>query len=428
MSVRERAAAATADSPTVEPSPCPGTVAERWRAARRIAVVAISYIARRDGISVYTESLLVEFLAAARDAGRALTIDVFACGDAAGILEERLIARLGEDPGTPVAVNVVATPGDGLWTKYLEIPRRVRRGRYDAVVLPNLQPVWLPADRTLAILHDLTYRVAAPHFPFWRRVYMDLLTRFWLMRTRTVGCISESGEADLLRYYPASARRRRLQLPNGLPEKIAAQPRPSTGETERALTDNVIDLLFVGRLNRLKGFDRICRLCEWLEAYCAEQGLTARIHVVGKDTAESAELLGSLRSNHVSLERHGYLDDDALNALYRRSGFCLFFSRNEGFGLPVLEGIWQGCVPLLSDIGVFHEVMGEGYPLFADDERGHSATIAFIHRVRTDAAYRGEILARMEDALSRWEQGYARAARRLLEWAQQPAAKKGEVT
>ena len=379
----------------------------------RIAFIAVSYTAQRDGVSVYTENLLFELLRLAGERGLDQKLDVFACGQAAA----RLRSRLGKS--ARAGTRVITTVAGGFAAKYLQVPRLVRaNGPYDAVFLPNLQPLWLPRERCVGVLHDLTYRVAPAYFPRWRVHYMDLLTRFWLWRGAAIGCISQTSKADLERYYPGSRGKRQLYLPNGLPEKLAASPRPSAEAAQDKFQTSRIELLFVGRVNRLKGFDRVRRVCERLDEYVASQGVPVTVHVVGKDTKESRALLTGFTLRHVQLKRHGYLDDAALNELYRRSAFCLFLSRNEGFGLPLLEGIWQRCVPLLSDIAIFREVMGEGYPLFADDERGLAALVAFIDRLRREALYRREIFARMDNVLVHWASGYTQAAGTLLEWAQ----------
>lgn len=403
---------------TPEPVPAPAADAGT---PLRVAFVAVSYVARRDGVSVYAENLLLEMLRQAPRRG--LEVDVFVCGRAAAVLADVL-----RRAGLADRVRLFALAADGPLDKYLRVPLRVRScGSYHCVFVPNLQPLWLPAGRTVGVLHDLTYQVARSYFPRWRARYMDLLTRFWLWRGMTVACISRTTVRDLERFYPSSHGRPRPYLPNGLPTKLTAAPRPAREAAEARLATAPLELIFVGRLNRLKGVDRVRHVCLGLDEYCAAWGIEATVHVVGKDTPESAELLaGCERLPRVRLVRHGYLDDRALNALYRRCGFCLLLSRNEGFGLPLLEAIWQRCVPLLSDIAVFREIMGAGYPLFAGDPESIAALADFIRRVRVDPAYRGRILADMDRALATWEGGYTQAARTLLAWAAGEAEATGE--
>jgi len=384
--------------------------------ALRIAVAAGSYVSRRDGVSVYAENLLASLLDEADNRGVGLTLDVYVCAPAAETLEA-MLARPGPSRRTRARFHVISVPDDSARGRFIDIPRRIRAGGpYDCVLLPNLQPVWLRGERSLAVLHDLTYRVARAHFPRWRFRYMDLLTRWHLRADSAIACISRTSEEDLLRFYPAAARRERLHLPNGLPVKLAATPRIGWDDAERKLAADHLNLLFVGRLNRLKGFDRVRRVCGLLDEHLAHAGGRATVHVVGKDTSETAGLLADMPLHRVQLIRHGYLDDAELNVLYRRSAYCLFLSRNEGFGLPLMEAIWQRCVPLLSDIDIFREVMGSQYPLFAGDDNSLRDLVGFIEQMREDCAYRRGILARMDSALGRWRDGYGEAAASLLDW------------
>lgn len=52
----------------------------------------------------------------------------------------------------------------------------------------------------------------------------------------------------------------------------------------------------------------------------------------------------------------GFVEDDDLTGLYRRSAGFVFPSLSEGFGLPGLEAIKAGTLALVSDIPVFREI------------------------------------------------------------------------
>src|SRR5699024_1621603 len=145
------------------------------------------------------------------------------------------------------------------------------------------------------------------------------------------------------------------------------------------------------------------------------------IHLVGKTTPETQALLSSLSFQHLDLRQHGFLDDEALNRLYRDCGFALFLSRNEGFGLPVIEAIWCGVVPLVSDIPVFAEVLGRAYPRFGDNRADLHAMSNFVAHVRGDASYRDYILEQMERALAMHRDGYRQSARTILSFAAETA-------
>lgn len=53
----------------------------------------------------------------------------------------------------------------------------------------------------------------------------------------------------------------------------------------------------------------------------------------------------------------GYVTDEKLRALYRRAAIFLYPSAVEGFGLPVLEAMAQGALPLISPDPALQEVV-----------------------------------------------------------------------
>ncbi len=64
------------------------------------------------------------------------------------------------------------------------------------------------------------------------------------------------------------------------------------------------------------------------------------------------------------IEHLGRLSDQELSEAYAKASALIFPSLEEGFGLPTLEAQSHGCIPLLSDIPVFHEVAGDHAAFF----------------------------------------------------------------
>ena len=60
---------------------------------------------------------------------------------------------------------------------------------------------------------------------------------------------------------------------------------------------------------------------------------------------------------------HTALDDQALLALYRSAYASVLPSHYEGYGLPVVEALSQGCVTIASDAGSLPEIAA-GHAVF----------------------------------------------------------------
>ncbi|WP_348264034.1 glycosyltransferase family 1 protein [Telmatobacter sp. DSM 110680] len=86
-----------------------------------------------------------------------------------------------------------------------------------------------------------------------------------------------------------------------------------------------------------------------------------RLVVVGMPGPESADLYGFVRASHLT-ERVSFvsgISDAELQWCYRNCELLLAPSTLEGFGLPVIEGLFAGCRIVCSDIPAFREVSGE---------------------------------------------------------------------
>jgi glycosyltransferase involved in cell wall biosynthesis len=107
------------------------------------------------------------------------------------------------------------------------------------------------------------------------------------------------------------------------------------------------------------------------------------------------------------VQRPGYLDDDALTALFRRAVAVVYPSLEEGFGLPALEALACGT-PLVSTRGsAIEEIVGEAAMLVTPGDV--DALADAIARVVSDEALRARLRA---DGLARaatftWERSVA---------------------
>ncbi len=106
-----------------------------------------------------------------------------------------------------------------------------------------------------------------------------------------------------------------------------------------------------------------------------------------------------------------HVDDDVLRALYQRAELMVLPSRQEGFGLPVVEAARCGCPAITSNATSLPEVLDWAPATFPVDDT--DAMAALIERGLTDDDFRSE-LRRVGDAAAArhtWE----RVADRTIE-------------
>jgi glycosyltransferase involved in cell wall biosynthesis len=117
-------------------------------------------------------------------------------------------------------------------------------------------------------------------------------------------------------------------------------------------------VLFVGTLEPRKGLDVLLESFEEVSA----QDPSIELWIAGQAGWGVPELDEQLSRSPARprVRRLGYVPDQVLPALMRRSRAVVYPSRGEGFGLPVLEAMACGAVVVTTRDTVMHEVAHDG--------------------------------------------------------------------
>lgn len=148
-------------------------------------------------------------------------------------------------------------------------------------------------------------------------------------------------------------------------------------------------LLFVGPRSGYKNFDR------FIKAVARSKRLLNDFHVIafggGALSQAEMELISSLgfRADQVRQESG---DDRALNRAYQDASLFVYPSLYEGFGIPPLEAMSNGCPVVCSNSSSIPEVVGEA-ALFFDPESVDDITTAMETAVYS-AQVQGDLIAR----------------------------------
>ncbi|NDW18071.1 glycosyltransferase family 1 protein [Dysgonomonas sp. 216] len=117
-------------------------------------------------------------------------------------------------------------------------------------------------------------------------------------------------------------------------------------------------ILTVSSMDPRKNFIRL------VQAFNKLEDKSVKLYIIGmKFKAFNTPDLQELVGDNVVLP--GYIDDNALQEMYRNALFSIYPSLYEGFGLPPLESMTYGCPVIASDIPALREVSGDAV-LYAD--------------------------------------------------------------
>lgn len=278
-----------------------------------------------------------------------------------------------------------------------QIEANRRQGRFRYVVLCHdimalRTPEFLPNHAAAAFRH------------YWNATF-SMADRI-LVTARSV-------ESDIRDYCAAAgirlAETRVVPLGYDPPRERPGAPLPRGLESRRFA-------LFVSTIDPRKGHALLIHLWARLLAEGVPQCHRFKLVFVGRRGWNVEALLrqiDALAASEPSLVHLEELDDEGLSALYGAAAFCVFPSRYEGFGLPIIEAFSHGKAVIASTGGTLPETVGALSPcLDPDDEE---AWFVALKSWIEDPATRAPYEARIRDSFS-WPD-WSEAAARIFEAA-----------
>ena len=232
----------------------------------------------------------------------------------------------------------------------------------------------------LTVTHDAAVYRRPKNYAFayrsWHRVLGLVLSRF--SRLATVSVFSQAELAAVLHIPAASI----LIVSNGHEHILSTAP--ESGVIEKLELENRPYFLFVGSPTPNKNLAR---------AIAAFQTLgrpDARFVIVG--AAQAGLFQNELSDLPTNIIMPGRLSDGEIVGLYRHAAALVFPSLYEGFGIPPLEAMAQGCPVIAARIPAVQEVCGDAALYF--DPYAPQEIAVRMRSILDSAALRDDLIAK----------------------------------
>lgn len=218
---------------------------------------------------------------------------------------------------------------------------------------------------------------------------------------RSIIVATEREKQDLLRYYNAAEGKIDV-VPCGVNMELFKPVEKMTARQKLGMADEKI-LLFVGRIDPLKGIDKLIQTMPLLKKYW-----NLRLVVVGGDEDSRAELeklkkLSNELNIQDSVDFRGLVKQEQLPYYYSAADVCVVPSYYESFGLVPLEALACGTPVVATDVGDLRNIIktGETGCIVADNSPEKLAESIFflLSQSSLDTEYKFSIRA----SVSKWD-------------------------
>ena len=383
---------------------------------KKIAFVATAYIKNYDGISVYTENLLLEFLKQIQDEN--ISVDIYTGSSVIELLKN----RISKENLLNEKISIKSVNDSKFISKILDLNfQLIKNAKYDLIFMSNFMPTVFLASKTLKVIHDFSVNNFSELYSKGYLKYHNMLLSYAKYFDHAIGYISNTTLADLNKFHKINpSNKKLLHLQNGIPFKVKNYERPSDEQSLEKYKKRDLSFLVVGRINKHKGFDRILEFCKYFDKTENINSFdSVTLNIVGKQTDETTQIFKDLNLQNIKLVFHGFLSDEELNPLYIKSHFCLFLSRNEGYGIPLVEAMWFKSIPIISNIPIFDEIMTNEYPKFDDKTNYTSSIVEFVNKIFDDITYLQKQKEFIETIVLNEQTGYEKAAKNLHKFVEE---------
>lgn len=241
----------------------------------------------------------------------------------------------------------------------ITMPRLFAQAKLDVVHIPYHNPPIFYSGPMIVTIHDLiilhfnTGNATTLPWPLYQLKRLGYWLELWigLRRAKKIIAVSETTKQEIIDHFHIQEEKIRVTY-EGVDKKF------EPGISKRIIKDPYY--LYVGNAYPHKNL-------KMMISACAKKKLV----LVGADDMFYRRLRSETVGDNIIF--FGSANDMELSHLYSNAEALIFPSLMEGFGLPALEALSFGCPVLVSDIPVFHEILGDNAtyfdPLNSDDLR-----------------------------------------------------------
>lgn len=246
--------------------------------------------------------------------------------------------------------NIVVRPTKG-WIK-LWLPLQLVKDKPDIfLALNHVLPTKIPfisIYKTISLIHDIAFEKFPDMYPqSFKKLSRE--TKKTVYQSNSIIAVSKTTKKDIISFYKIHSKKVAVAYEGVRPL--------SKGKKKKAM---VPYFLFVGAMKQQKNIPTLIRAFDMFLKKGAQE---INLSLVGGDKWMDKEIEKTLQQISAETKKHiqflGVVSDQKLANLYTNALAFVSPSYYEGFGLPFIEAMQQGCSVIGSTAGALPEIVGD---------------------------------------------------------------------
>jgi len=293
-----------------------------------------------------------------------------------------------------LGVKVIGINTGHLWEQ-ADLPLYLARQQHPPLLnLANTAPL-LYSNNYIAI-HDLAFY----HHPEWNSklfsAWYNILVPRLAYGCRHIFTVSQTMRNEIIKYYNIPGNKISVTY-NGISERMLNARLLQSVEKEKII-------LSVGSFNTRKNHQKL--IAAFLNSKIKSEYQLVIVGDKSKVFSESGFDEQTITGGNIKICQH--FTENELIEMYRKSVVVVSLSAYEGFGIPLLEGLYNGCKVICSDIPVYRELY-DGYARFCNPDDINEVSAALDAIPSQDTGQRMGIEALFE------KYSYTRSAQTIID-------------
>jgi len=233
----------------------------------------------------------------------------------------------------------------------------------DILFIPAHVIPFFPPKNTYVTVHDVAFEKYPMAYGGFQSFYLEWSTRRAMKKSKKVIVPTKSVRKDLIKYYQTDPKKIIVVNHGRLPLKKTSKEAMKRSLAHYQLGEDEKIFFFIGRLETKKN------LMVLLEAWSIVQKKVdhGRLFLGGMYGHGFMDLFKRMEDDDLrgTVLAPGFISEDDVSGIFNSATAMVLPSREEGFGLPVLQSFEANCAVICSDIPALKEVAGDA-ALYAD--------------------------------------------------------------